>query len=427
MDQTAIPKGKATTNFLHEVLNPARIAALARLGLMDTPAEFALDRLGNLAAKLLHAPVALVSLVDDHRQFFKSCVGLPEPWATWRNTPLSHSFCQHVVATSEPLVIPDAREDPLFQSNLAIHDLGVIAYLGIPLRTSSSHVLGSFCVIDSKPRQWTHDEITTVTVLADCVMTELELRSELKLRKAAEAELRSINDALQAFGDTLAHDLRAPLRHIQGFAGILRDTAWNTLQPDAQHCISAINNSAAGARMMVEALAVLGNESRQPLQKTQVDITQMARDVIAELQSAGPCVVTAAVADGLHASGDPAMIRVLLENLIGNAWKFCGGSPSPSVSVELASKDNPGCLVFCVRDNGVGFPSQEADKLFSGKARLSTAKPFPGTGLGLHTAKRIVERHGGRIWAESGPQGGASFYFTLGEKRHASQPIDAEH
>jgi GAF domain-containing protein len=155
----------------------ARLAALRATALLDTPAEQAFDRLTRLAARLIGVPTALVSLVDEDRQFFKSCVGLPEPWASVRETPLSHSFCQHAVALARPLVIEDARTHPLVRDNLAIRDIGVIAYAGIPLATADGDVLGSFCVIDGVPRQWTADELATLTDLAAAVMTEIELRT----------------------------------------------------------------------------------------------------------------------------------------------------------------------------------------------------------------------------------------------------------
>ena len=134
--------GESTSN---PVFDPARLEKLQQLALLDTPAEEAFDRLTRLAALLIEAPVALVSLVDDKRQFFKSCVGLPSPWSQSRQTPLSHSFCQHAVRSGEPLIIEDARSHPLVRENLAIRDLNVIAYAGIPLVTSDGFVLGSFC------------------------------------------------------------------------------------------------------------------------------------------------------------------------------------------------------------------------------------------------------------------------------------------
>ncbi|MBC7869915.1 MAG: GAF domain-containing protein, partial [Chitinophagaceae bacterium] len=120
-----------------------------------------------------------------------SALGLPEPWASDRETPLSHSFCQHVVATGQPLVITDAREHPLVYDNLAIPDLNVIGYLGIPLETSDGYGLGSFCVIDGKPREWTTEEVEIMRDLAQLVMTEIELRSELIARKQVEEKLRT--------------------------------------------------------------------------------------------------------------------------------------------------------------------------------------------------------------------------------------------
>ncbi len=163
----------------------ARLAALASTGLPDSEAEASFDRLTRLAAKFLGAPVALISLVDADRQFFKSCAGLPEPWASRRETPLSHSFCQHVVTTRQPLVIEDARLDRLVSDNLAITDLGVIAYLGIPL-TINGHVIGSFCAIDGEPRAWTSDEIETLGDLAESVISEIRLRRPRGDRASAQ-------------------------------------------------------------------------------------------------------------------------------------------------------------------------------------------------------------------------------------------------
>jgi hypothetical protein len=156
---------------------PARLAELRRVKLLDTPAENPYDRLARLAAKLLNTPVALVSLVDDDRQFFKSCVGLDEPWRSARQTPLSHSFCQHALEADQPLIIEDARAHPLVRESPAIRDLGVVAYAGVPLITANGHALGTLCVIDHKPRAWTRDQIETLIDLAASVMTEIELHA----------------------------------------------------------------------------------------------------------------------------------------------------------------------------------------------------------------------------------------------------------
>ena len=166
---------------------PARLAALRETALVDASVEAAFDRLTRLASATLRAPIALVSLMHGDRQVVKSCCGLPEPWASRRETPLSHSFCQHAVASGEPLVIDDAREHPLVRDTPAIRDLGAVAYAGIPLLTSEGHALGSFCVIDSQARRWTEAEVGILQDLAASVMTEVELRGEMARRRRAEA------------------------------------------------------------------------------------------------------------------------------------------------------------------------------------------------------------------------------------------------
>jgi signal transduction histidine kinase len=168
--------------------DPDRLAALRATALLDSEPEEGFDRLTRLATRVLGVPVALVSLVDEDRQFFKACVGLAEPWNSQRGTPLTHSFCQHAVASAEPLTIEDAREHPLVRDNLAIRDLDVIAYAGFPLKTSDGAVLGTFCAIDSKPRRWTEDDVAFVKEVAAMAMTEIELRTAVRLLEDARAE-----------------------------------------------------------------------------------------------------------------------------------------------------------------------------------------------------------------------------------------------
>ncbi len=154
-----------------------RLEALRRTALLDTPAEESFDRLARLATRVTGAPVGLITLVDRDRQFFKSCVGLPPPWCDVRQTPLTHSFCMHVVATGKPLIIEDARLHPVLRENLAVDQLGVVAYAGVPLTASAGEAIGTFCLIDMRPRVWTEGELCILGDLADSVMTEIELRA----------------------------------------------------------------------------------------------------------------------------------------------------------------------------------------------------------------------------------------------------------
>src|SRR3712207_604273 len=174
--------------------DPQRLAALRASGLLDSPSEEAFDRLTRLVTRVLDVPVAVVTLVDGERQFFKSCVGLPEPWASKRGTPLTHSFCQYIVTTGEPLVIDDAREHPHLRENLAIPDLGVIAYAGIPLTMADGQVLGTFCAIDRKPRRWSERDLETLRDLAASAATEIQLRLALEeAQRSATEQQRAVD------------------------------------------------------------------------------------------------------------------------------------------------------------------------------------------------------------------------------------------
>jgi PAS domain S-box-containing protein len=157
-----------------------RLAALRGTGLLDSAAEESFDRLARLACRLLDAPITLVSLVDGDRQFFKSQCGLPEPWASRRETPLSHSFCQHVVERAEPLIVGDASQDERLRDNPALGEMGIVAYAGIPLVDAGGQVLGSFCAIDHRPRHWTDEQVGVLTDLAASAQTEIHLRDALR-------------------------------------------------------------------------------------------------------------------------------------------------------------------------------------------------------------------------------------------------------
>lgn len=177
----------------HPSLQDARrLSALKALALMDSPTEAVFDRLTRLAARFTNTPVSLVSLVDGNRQWFKSMVGLPEPWASRRETPLSHSFCQHVVIEKKPLVVTDARQVDFLKNNLAIPDLNVIGYLGMPLTTSDGYTLGSLCVIDSQPREWQAWEMEILEDLAATTISLIEMRAQIiNMTSISENRLRN--------------------------------------------------------------------------------------------------------------------------------------------------------------------------------------------------------------------------------------------
>ncbi|WP_431917684.1 GAF domain-containing SpoIIE family protein phosphatase [Micromonospora wenchangensis] len=189
--------------------DPARLRSLTETGLDAAPDE-AFDRFARLVSDLLDVPVALVSLVTETRQFFPGAVGLPEPWAARRQTPLSHSFCQHVIDTEIPLVLPDARLYPRVRDNLAVPELGVVAYAGMPLTDLDGRVLGSLCAIDSKPRAWTKAQLRTLADLAAACSSELRLRIALDAAEAARRLLEQAHERLNLLA-SLSEELTGTL------------------------------------------------------------------------------------------------------------------------------------------------------------------------------------------------------------------------
>lgn len=173
--------GSLTLMTAPSVTDPRRLQALMETALLDSPAEEAFDRLTRLASLALEVPTALVTLVTADRQFFKSCVGLSEPWSSQRGTPMRYSLCQYVVGEARPLIFDDARLMTQYQDHPAIRELKVAAYAGYPLLTSDRFPIGSFCAIDYKPRKWSTRDLRILEDLAAATMTEIELRAARRL------------------------------------------------------------------------------------------------------------------------------------------------------------------------------------------------------------------------------------------------------
>jgi len=230
--------------------------------------------------------------------------------------------------------------------------------------------------------------------------------------KAIEQALRSSNQELEAFSYSVSHDLRAPLGAIGGFARALDLKLEGQTDEKARHYLARIQAAVEKMEQLIDAMLSLAKVVRAPLHHGPVDLSATAREVIEGLRMQQPARrVEVKVQDGLVAQGDTRLLRVALENLLGNAWKFT--SRREVARIEVGKVD--GASVFFVRDNGVGFDMAYADKLFSAFQRLHTEAEFPGTGIGLATVRRIVARHQGRVWAESHPQEGTTFYFALSE------------
>ena len=229
--------------------------------------------------------------------------------------------------------------------------------------------------------------------------------------KAIEQALRNSNRELEAFSYSVSHDLRAPLGAIAGFSRALAGKVETQLDERGRHYLVRIQAGVEKMEQLIDALLSLAKVARAPVSYAPVDLTVLAREALEGLQMASPGrAVQARVQEGLATQGDARLLRIVLDNLLGNAWKFTSGRPRACITVGQREDG-----VFFVQDNGVGFDMAYAGKLFAPFQRLHSEAEFPGTGIGLATVQRIVARHRGRAWAESVLGEGATFFFTLGE------------
>ncbi|MBX3224942.1 MAG: PAS domain S-box protein [Labilithrix sp.] len=246
---------------------------------------------------------------------------------------------------------------------------------------------------------------------ADGMLVSSAIR-DITDRKKVDLALRVANRELEAFSYSVAHDLRAPLRAMNGFAKVLAEDYKDRLDADGLDALEEIQKSALLMADLIDALLSLARVARSELRVTRTDLSALARDVATQLARTDPAhAVDVVVRDGLQAHVDPSLARTLLENLVGNAWKFTKKTERPRIEVGATGEANP--LTFFVRDNGAGFNMAHAAKLFAPFQRLHAAREFPGTGIGLATTHRIVDRHGGRVWAEAAVNEGATFFFSI--------------
>jgi light-regulated signal transduction histidine kinase (bacteriophytochrome) len=242
----------------------------------------------------------------------------------------------------------------------------------------------------------------------------LQARAEsAAVLEARVAELAAANDELEAFSYSVSHDLRGPLRAIDGFSEILIEQYSAKLDPQAQHFLARVRAGSQRMGLLIDDLLGLASITRVELHRCDVDLAQIARDVVEELRRREPArTVELVAADHLAARGDPRLLRAALDNLVGNAWKFTG--KRAAARIELGTELHDGVVAYYVRDNGAGFDMAYAHKLFTPFQRLHEQSDFEGTGVGLATVDRIIKRHGGRLWAAATVGEGATFFFTLG-------------
>jgi PAS domain S-box-containing protein len=305
-----------------------------------------------------------------------------------------------------------------------LQDDGYVRYESLPLKTragvevdvefvSNSYVCEGLKVIQCNIRD------ITARKLAEAKIQTLNAELERRVQERT-AQLEGLNRQLEGYSSSVSHDLRAPLRRIMRFADALREDHAGRQSDESMQLIQSIRAGVERMNALVEALLQFAHSSHAELKKSPVDLSAVVRSIKSELEQSDPARrVEFVVADGVAAVGDEQLLRVVIENLLANAWKFTSKCASPRIEFGVTPQAD-GTAAYFVRDCGVGFDMAYADKLFAPLQRLHSEKEFPGFGIGLATAQSIVDRHDGRMWADGIVDHGATFYFSVSAKEAGS-------
>lgn len=315
------------------------------------------------------------------------------------------------------------RDNP---NDLAPIDEGCASYLGMALRDEDGSPIGILKALWKNPRPLTPDMQAQMTIYASrCTAELLRLRRDREIRKlqdtleqrvqARTAQLEYLNRELDSFAYTVSHDLKSPLRSIDGFSHLLREQMDARLDDDDRDMFDRIDTSVQRMSSLITDLLALARVSQGSLQRMDVNLSELADDVIRQERHRDPTrIVQVKIAPGLKANCDARMAHIVLENLLGNAWKYTRHQPAATIELGAAQRPPGQPAVFFVRDNGAGFDMARAERLFKPFNRLHAASEFEGSGVGLATVRRILERHGGHIRGEGEVGKGSVFEFSFG-------------
>jgi signal transduction histidine kinase len=408
---------------LHE--RATRLELVAQVG-QQTTAILDLDDLLHRAAHLIgdmfHYYNVSIRLVEGDQVVLRAAtLSALRPLEGHHGYPIGlTSISGWVAEKGEPLLVPDISQDERYA--FVIEGIATQSKLAVPIK-SKGVVIGVLDVQSTERNAFSQADELTLQIVADQLAIAIE-NAQLYQRvqtHAAEleqrvnertAELAAVNKELEAFAYSVSHDLRTPLRSINGFSQAILEDYYDKLDAEGQDFLRRVRAASARMSQLIDDLLNLSQISRYEMHYKEVDLGELAREIVRELREDQPeHRVDFVVAESIVAYGDERLLRVVLENLLGNAWKFT--AQRPLARIEFGYTEIEGQTAYFVRDNGAGFEMAYANRLFGAFQRLHTEAEFEGTGIGLATVQRIIHRHGGRVWAEGMVDQGATFYFTL--------------
>jgi signal transduction histidine kinase len=371
------------------------------------------------ARRLARADGSSFVLRDGDQSYYVDEDAIQPLWKG-RRFPLSGCVSGWAMRERKAAAIPDIYADARVPREL-YRPTFVRSMVMVPIRKTDP--IGALGIYWREPRAASDWEVRLLQALADSTavaMENIRIYSELEGQvQQRTAQLEAANRELSAFADSVSHDLKAPLRRIQAYSTALSDDCAPVLDATALEYLRLLSSSAAGMTQMVDALHQLSRWGQAAVQRSDVELTPIAQAVVEELRREEPeRRVHVVLEPALWAHADPELSRLVLANLLRNAWKFTAGKPDARIELGCQRpkhRTSPGAEppIYFVRDNGAGFRMEYADQLFLPFRRLHGQHEFPGTGIGLATVQRIVQRHDGRVWADAAEGQGATFFWTF--------------
>jgi signal transduction histidine kinase len=386
-----------------------RLKALEGYAILDTLSEVDYDNLTALAAQICNTKISLISLIDEKRQWFKSKHGLAVS-----ETPREYAFCAHAInQPKEIFIVEDARKDYRFHDNpLVIGDPNIVFYAGVPLENEEGYALGTLCVLDDKPNELKQEQLDALKVLSNHTLTLLELRKTKKELEQSLIKLEEKNAKLESFAMIAAHDIKSPIRNITSLANILLEDHSPNLDKAGVTLIESIKTASIKLNGLVDALLQYAKSDKSIADKpSAIHVRDFCEELKAMLVGYENLNLDFVIQAELIHTNLTALTQILL-NLISNAVKY-NFKPTVEIKVNISLQADE--IFISVKDNGEGIAFEFQERIFDMFKILTNKDRFgkKGNGIGLATVKEKVELLGGKIWLESTPKIGTTFYFTL--------------
>ncbi|TAE80713.1 MAG: sensor histidine kinase [Bacteroidetes bacterium] len=403
---------------MNKINDAERIEALNAYHILDSEEESQFNEMAELASLICEAPISLISLLDDKRQWFKAKVGLGI-----KETPIELSFCRHAIMQEGVFIVEDAIKDERFHANeLVLGGPFIRFYAGMPLQTPQGVGLGTLCVIDSKPRQLSDSQKWALKILSNQVVKLLELRKAMFVVEKTNHELLNKQQELEKLikfknkvFSIISHDLRGPIGSISQVLGLLNNGMITS--DEFVEVVPRLANQTNEARDVLNNLLSWANSNKpetEPLKKA-INLNEGLEEIRKSLEESALRKEVVLLLDTAELPNsiriDKEGLTIVLRNLIKNSIKFCRKGDE----IRIGCEPKEGELLFYIKDTGVGFDETIGLKLFDEMQHVTTygTANEKGTGIGLLICKNIVEKNGGKIWAESKAGQGANFYFTI--------------